>query len=106
MHRQLKQDFGWEQIRLLQYHRLKNLNAIFWLAVCFLYSMITDVPGLQSIMMSAFIERKSDWKRRGFGIYYRLTYVISECFRWFDWYWIKPDKGRWKEQLQLKVRFE
>ncbi len=106
MHRQLKQDFGWEQIRLLQYHRLKNLNAIFWLAVCFLYSMITDVPGLQSIMMSAFIERKRDWKRRGYFIYYRLTYVISECFRWFDWYWIKPDKGRWKEHLQLKVRFE
>lgn len=105
MHRQLKQDFGWEQIRLLQYHRLKNLNAIFWLAVCFLYSMDRDISGLQLLMMSAFIERAKDWERRGFFIYYRLTYVVSECFRWFEWYWIKPNKGRWKEQLQLKVTF-
>ncbi len=38
VHRHLKQDFGWEEMKLMRYQSLKKLNTLFWLVVCFLYS--------------------------------------------------------------------
>jgi len=105
VHRHLKQDFGWEEIKLMRYQSLKNLNALFWLVVCFLYSLKSMVPGLKTCFSSIFIDRKSDWGEANYFIYYRLTNAIAICFSKVEKYTIKPWKGRWADSLQLRVNF-
>ncbi len=105
VHRQLKQDFGWEEMRLMRYQSLKNLNALFWLVVCFLYSLKGMVQGLKACFPSIFIDRKSDWNNKKSFIYYRLTSAISLCFNKVEKYSITPWKERWGDALQLRVKF-
>lgn len=105
VHRHLKQDFGWEEMKLMRYQSLKNLNALFWLVVCFLYSLKGMVTGLKACFPSIFIDRKSDWKNKKTFIYYRLTSAISLCFSKVKKYTITPWKGRWADALQLRVSF-
>lgn len=40
VHRQVKMDYRWEDMRLLRYHALKNMNALLWMAVSFLYTAL------------------------------------------------------------------
>lgn len=38
VHRQLKQDYGWEKMQVMGYESIQNLNMIFWIAISLLYS--------------------------------------------------------------------
>jgi hypothetical protein len=43
VHRQVKVDYHWEEIRLQRYDALKSMNALLWMAVSFLYTRLENL---------------------------------------------------------------
>ncbi len=80
VHRQLKQDFGWEKIQLLNYDRLKMMNTLFWITASFLYSSKKFLKDLIEVFRDHIISHKKDKvPLKGF-IFYRLARVVKMLF--------------------------
>ncbi len=101
VHRHVKQDFKWEEIKLQKYQRLKNMNLLLWLAICFVYEMskfqnffIREAPNL-------ILDKKklSDLPK---FTYYRISNIVTTSFRLFS-IRRKPPKNQLNEFVQLKV---
>ena len=54
VHRQVKQDFNWEDIQLLKYYSLKNMNALLWVAASFIYNKVSKIT---NYLITKFSER-------------------------------------------------
>ncbi len=106
LHRHLKQEYNWEGLQLQSYQSLKNMNTIFWIAISFLYSLKSMLPKLKECLNSFFIEKKSDWYDTKKFIYYRLGRAIGYIFKYAKTYKKNRFKGKYNEQLQLKLKFE
>jgi hypothetical protein len=80
VHRQIKQDFNWEGIQLLNYYSLKNMNALLWLAASFMYNKVRKIT---NYLIKVFPERllyrdlSIDIKK---NLMYRLTALVSDLF--------------------------
>lgn len=73
VHRQIKQDFHWEDIQLLHYYSLKNMNALLWLAASFIYNKVRN---LTKYLITRFPERLL-YRQLSLDLNKNLTYRIS-----------------------------
>ncbi len=80
VHRQLKQDFGWEKIQLLNYNRLKMLNTVFWITASFLYSTKRFLKDLLEVFKDDIISKKNDKVPLMGFVFYRLTRAVKKLF--------------------------
>jgi hypothetical protein len=86
VHRHIKKDFHWEEMRLGRYERLRLLNTILWLSVGFLYHL----QSLKYHFMKAFhyymLDQKAKINYLPDFLFYRITLAVSECFSYIDKY--------------------
>ena len=105
LHRQVKQDYGWEEMQLMSYVGLKNLNTILWIVISFLYSLKKMVLHLAQTYPTLLMDKKKDIHILFGFVYYRLFKVVKKIFSEMSKYMKLKYKGRYHEQLQLKVSF-
>lgn len=105
LHRQVKQDYGWEEMQLLSYVGLKNLNTILWIVISFLYSLKKIVLQLAEAFPVLLLDKKKNIELLSGFIYYRLFKVVKKVFSEMSKYRKVKFKGRYHNQLQLKVKF-
>jgi hypothetical protein len=81
-HRQIKQDYGWENLRLRKLRALKNLNLMVWTVICLLFSLDEYRIEMSYIYTNQMTSRASDLKKnlKKF-IYYKLNLVLTWVFR-------------------------
>lgn len=80
VHRQVKQDFNWEDMQLLNYWSLKNMNALLWMAASFIYN---EVSKHTEYFIKKFPNRliyRNEAKEKSHNMIYRLLSLISEIF--------------------------
>ena len=82
VHRHFKQSYGWEDMRLMTFTRLQNLNVLLLIAMSFLYSLDQYILELGELYQRLIYDTKKIKDIPEF-IYYRLSLVIKELFR--DW---------------------
>ena len=79
-HRHVKDTYQWEGLRVRTYERLRNLTAVFWLAMFFLY---TDWEGVKGRLLLDYAQKVTPNGRfkelQGF-IYYKLSIVFAFLF--------------------------
>lgn len=100
-HRHVKQEFNWENIQLMSYVGLKNLNTILMVAVDIIYSAIKHIDEL----LYLYPEFGNMKKQRYKYVYYRLSRVIKHIFSNTKLNKIIPHKGEYHDKLQLRVIF-
>ncbi len=105
VHRHVKQTYKWEDISLMTYDRLKNMNIILWAAICFLYSMDSLIEEIKIIFRQLFSDRAYKKRKGFFFIYYRLSLVAKELFDVVDRRWIYRYGGRHYERQQMVIKF-
>ena len=97
IHRQIKQCFGWEKIQLLKYTSLKNMNALLWIAVSFIYNKVSKI----AIYLVKHVRNKMIYrcfnKEIKKNLSYRLTNVVSYLFGLFKLRSRKRYKGKAKK---------
>ncbi len=105
VHRQVKTDFGWEDMQLLTYRRLQFLNTLLWVAMSFLYQLDKWKHKLAKVFTSIMLERKSKLSELNKFIYYRLAIVVKICFNRVGLYNKTEHRKRIEQQNQLMVSF-
>ncbi len=105
LHRQVKQDYGWEEMQLLSYVGLKNLNTILWIVISFLYSLKKMVLQLAESFPVLMMDKKKDINILFGFVYYRLFKVVKKVFSEMSKYRKVKFKGYYHNQLQLRVKF-
>ncbi|MBW6515327.1 MAG: transposase [Candidatus Cloacimonetes bacterium] len=122
VHKQVKQDYGWEprkgllrgcfrarrsqKIQLTSYTRLKTMNQILLIAVCFLYSLKRYAYLFLEAFPSIMKYCNSRWKKIYDFIYYRLSILVQMCFTSVTKYNINPYAGRWLKSQQLLIPYK
>lgn len=79
VHRHLKQSYGWENIRLMSYEALKNMNQILLLAMCYIYSLKDIVVRLSEAFPHIMIYSEKKWKEIFQFSYYKLADLVDLC---------------------------
>ncbi len=102
VHRQIKNDYGWEKIKLQNYNRLQNMNTILWIAISFLYSLDRWKYLLVKTFAYIMTERKKLSELKHF-IYYKLTSIIQYCFNKVSLYRKVAVSTNKKNPLQLCI---
>jgi len=105
LHRQTKQDYGWEEMQLMSYVGLKNLNMMLWIAVSFLYSTKKIVFQIAKAFPHLLLEKKKKLEMLYGFIYYRLFKAVRKIFSEIRTYEKVRYKGYFHDQLQLRVKF-
>ena len=105
LHRQVKQDYGWEEMQLMSYVGLKNLNTILWIVTSFLYSLKKIVLQIAKAFPNLLLDKKKKLDILCGFIYYRLFKAVKKIFSEMMTYKKVKLKGYYHEQLQLKVKF-
>ena len=103
VHRQVKTDFGWEDIQLLTYRRLQTMNTLLWVAISFLYDLDHLKYRLAKVFTNFMLEKKNKLSELNKFVYYKLATVIKYCFNRIR---INKDityKNEQNEPLQLRV---
>jgi len=103
MHKHFKQEYAWEDIQLTSYTRLKNMNQLFLLAMCFLYSLKKFAFQYLNVFSSIMRYKNKTWKKIYDFAYYSLSEVVKVCFSQINRYDIKPFEGVWAEYQQLLI---
>ncbi|MFA5245819.1 MAG: transposase [Pedobacter sp.] len=103
-HRHVKKDFGWEDMQLMEYDRLKNMNILLLAALTLIYSLYKYRFTLYQVFSSMMLDRERDKKKVVF-IYYRITKVVRYLLT--SWRLRKrvKYKGKNTEYLQLRLSF-
>jgi len=101
IHRQVKTDFGWENIQLLTFRRLRTMNTILWAAISFLYTMDKMKYSITKVFPFYMIEKSLSELNR--FIYYKLALVIKLCFNMIRLYRKTIFYGNRSEALQLRL---
>ena len=105
LHRQVKQDYGWENMQLLSYVGLKNLNTIMWIVISFLYSLKRIILQLAEVFPSLLLDQKNKLDILFGFAYYRLFKVVKKVFSEISRYRKIKFKNYYHNQLQLKASF-
>jgi len=103
VHRQVKTDFGWEDIQLLTYNRLQFMNTLLWTALSFLYDLDRWKYQLAKVFTNLMLEKKNKLSELNKFVYYKLAAVIKYCFSKISLYQKVSFKNQQKEQLQLML---
>ncbi|MDP3014567.1 MAG: transposase [Candidatus Subteraquimicrobiales bacterium] len=103
VHRHLKQSYGWEKIQLTSYTRLQNMNQVFLLTMCYLYSLKRFAYKFLLAFPNIMTYTQKDWKTIYDFVYYRLSLLIDKCFSSVSRYNLNPHKGKWHEAKQLII---
>ncbi len=82
VHRHVKNCYAWEDMQVMTFDRLNNLNCLLLLAVSYLYSLEEYLLAL-GVQFSYLVFDKKKFSKLPKFIYYRLSLVIRELFR--DW---------------------
>lgn len=105
VHRQAKQDFGWEEMKLQKFKKMQTLNTILWIVLSYIYRLKKWQYKFTVIFGNLMVERKKDVKKLKLFIYYRITKVTNYCFKKSERYrkipFQKPDRE--KHQLRLSL---
>jgi hypothetical protein len=78
VHRHVKSEYGWERICLRRYVALKNMNAVFWAAISFVYTQLESVP-VETFSKLSLLYKNKLAEVMGF-IYYKLSAVLKMAF--------------------------
>lgn len=105
LHRQVKQDYGWEEMQLLSYVGLKNLNTILWIVISFLYSLKKIILYLAEAFPVLLLDKKKELDMLYGFVYYRLFKVVKKVFSEMSKYRKVKYKGCYHNKIQLKVKF-
>lgn len=100
-HRHVKQEFHWEQMQLMPYIWLKNLNKILMIAIDLVYDAIEYVDKLM-YLYPEFVGKK---KRSYEYVYYKLIRIVKYIFSNVRINKYVPYKGDYHDKLQLRINF-
>ena len=103
VHRQVKTDFGWEDIQLLTYKRLQFMNTLLWVAISFLYNLDQWKYRLAKVFTHLMLEKKNRLSELNKFVYYKLASVIKYCFNKIRIYKEITYHTEQNEPLQLTV---
>ena len=103
VHRQVKTDFGWEDIQLLTYKRLQTMNTLLWVAISFLYNLDKWKYRLAKVFTNLMLEKKNKLSELNKFVYYKLATVIKFCFNKIIIYNNVTYQTVQNEPLQLRV---
>jgi len=103
VHRQVKTDFGWENIQLQTYRRLQFMNTLLWTALSFLYDLEHWKYQFAKVFTNLMLEKKSKLSELNKFVYYKLAAVIKYCFSRIILYQKHPFKNQQKDTLQLML---
>lgn len=104
-HRYIKQEYGWEKMQLTSYTRLKNMNQLLLIAMCYLYSLKKFVNVLLEAFPSIMKNSNKRWKKVYDFVYYKLSALLQSCFMHIKRYDLCPYAGKWHDQNQLQIPF-
>lgn len=105
VHRQIKQDFGWEKMQLLKYTSLKNMNALLWLAASFIYNEVRKIAVYLIKRMPKFMIYRNFNKEINKNLSYKLTKVVSFLFGLFKLTPKRKYKGKSKKYYVKRQQF-
>ena len=105
VHRQVKTDFGWENIQLMKFNRLRALNTILWFALSFIYELDDWKYKFASAFSNLMLDKKNNLKILEKFIYYRLTKVVRYCFSQTRIYNKKTIYMKRKNRAQILLPF-
>lgn len=104
VHRQMKQDFKWEKMRLASYTKLKNLNMLMTISLYFVYSCKDVIEKIAVAFPKIICFRPKDWgKLHGF-VYYRIAQVLQICLSRTKHYDTSPYRADLIDPWQMKIR--
>ena len=104
VHRQVKTDFGWEDIQLHTYRRLQTMNTLLWAALSFLYDLESWKYQLAKVFTNMMLERKNRLLELNKFVYYKLATVIKYCFNKISLYQKITFQNKQNEPLQLWIQ--
>ena len=81
VHRQVKNCYAWEDMQVMTFSRLKNLNCLLLLAVSYLYSLDEYLLEL-GVQFSYLIFDKKKFSSLPKFIYYRLAAAVKELYEY------------------------
>lgn len=105
VHRHIKQDFHWEDMRLGKYKRLELLNTILWLAAGFLYNLQSMKYQFIKAFHYFMLDKKNKIEKLPEFLFYRIALVVNKCFSITKSYLKTQHKKRQKEKDQLMLPF-
>jgi hypothetical protein len=105
VHRHVKVAYHWEAIAVEKYVKLKNLNAVFWLAISFVYARLKGIA--HKLILAggvALLSRLKLLEITGF-VYYKLSNAVAILLAWATPrpHHPKPPSRRKAIQLQLPL---
>jgi hypothetical protein len=101
VHRQLKQDYALEALRLQRYQALKTMNAMLWMALSFLYTRLDSIAvDIVYHPKLGLVNRKKFMDTLRF-IYYKLAEAIKKILAVADCRLTKPRPPRNNRQTSL-----
>ncbi len=102
-HKHIKQVYGWEKMQLSSYERLKTMNQVLLMAMCFLYSLKSCSIQIVQAFSYQIIYRPKLWMKIYDFIYYKLSSIVALCFAHVSRYNVDKFKGKWKDYMQLEI---
>ena len=106
VHRQVKVDFGWEEIQLLRFHRLEAMNTILWLVLSFIYELDDWKHLFADSFPNLMLDKKNDLSILNKFIYYRITKVVTYCFSLVKKYAKNIIKKNKQKDIQLCLQLD
>lgn len=104
IHRQIKQDYKWEQMQLMSYVGLKNMNLLLLLSMCFLYSLQQMVIKICQTFPYIMKYSNRKWKEIYNFIFYRLALVLELSLAHTTRYKVIKFKWPKKDTEQLLIK--
>lgn len=103
VHKHIKQVYGWEKMQLTSYQRLKNMNQVLLLAMCFVYSLKSYAADIMLSFPHQINYKPKDWKKIYDFIYYKISAILALCFAHVSRYNMNKFKGVWHNYMQLEI---
>ncbi|MDP3114985.1 MAG: transposase [Candidatus Cloacimonadaceae bacterium] len=103
VHKHIKQEYGWEDIQLTSYLRLKNMNQVLLLAMSYLYSLKRIAEQIMMAFPHYMNYSKKKWKKIYGFVYYKLSGIVSLCFAHVSRYNVDKFKGVRRDYMQLEI---
>jgi len=104
VHRQMKQDLGWENMRLARYTKLKNFNMLLTAALYFIYSCKDVIDKIAVAFPKLICFASKDWAKLQRFMYYRICQVLQICLCRTKHYDTSPYRSDLIEPLQMKIK--
>lgn len=100
-HRHVKQEFHWEEMQLMSYIGLKNLNTLLMIAIDLVYDAIEYIDELIYLYPEFIGKKKLNYEY----VYYKLSRIVKYIFSNLRINKYVPYKGEFHDKLQLRINF-